>query len=286
MPFSEDRIGTTTKAVTRSWSSTDSILYSLGVGAGAEDPAVELDYTTENSQGHSQRVLGSFAVILAAHPDANIMDLAGEFEMHNLVHGEQSFTLHKPIPVEGSVQVVGRLDGIYDKGSAALVVGSVIGTDPSGERLFTTTSSYFVKGESGFGPQPKPSTPWHLPERAADFSVLQKTRPDQTLIYRLSGDRNRLHSDPAFAARAGFPRPILHGLATQGFAFRALGASAGEGDPDRITSMSVRFTRPVMPGSTLTTNVWSDGTSVRFQTLDGDGKVVLDQGAATLGQFS
>jgi acyl dehydratase len=283
MPFSEAAIGTTTAPVVRVWTSTDSIIYSLGIGAGAEDPQAELAYTTENTEGVPQRVPASFCVVLAMHRDANLMRLAGEFEWHNLVHGEQSFVVHKPIPVEGSVELVARLEGIYDKRSAALVVGSVTGTDRAGDLLFTTKSSYFVKGGLGFGKQPKPEQPWQLPDRAPDVTVKQTTRPDQPLIYRLSGDRNPLHSDPSFAQTAGFPRPILQGLATQGFAFRALGKGICEGDLSRITAMGVRFSRPVFPGTSLTTEAWVDGADVVFRTVDGDGQVVLDQGTATLG---
>jgi acyl dehydratase len=282
MPFAESAIGTTVGGVRRLWTSTDAIIYALGVGAGAEDPARELEFTTENSEGVQQRVLGSFSVVLSGSPEVSPLLLAGTFDMRALVHGEQSFTVHKPIPPHGSVTLEATLEGIYDKGSAALVVGSVVGTDESGDRLFSTRAGYFVRGEQGFGRQPKPEVPWALPSREPDVVVSQVVRPDQPLVYRLSGDRNRLHSDPVFAREAGFPRPILHGLATQGFAFRALGAGAADGDPGRITEMAVRFTRPVFPGTTLRTEAWVDGADVLFRTADGDGETVLDQGTARL----
>jgi acyl dehydratase len=227
-------------------------------------------------------VLSCYSVVLTAHPDASPLHLAGTFDMRALVHGEQSFTVHKPIPVSGEVTLTPRVDGIYDKGAAALVVGTVTATDSSGEVLFTSRPSYFVRGEAGFGKQPKPETPWELPARAPDAVIEQRTRPDQPLLYRLSGDRNRLHSDPAFAQQAGFSRPILHGLATQGFAYRALGRGVASGAPERLTQMSVRFSRPVFPGTTLRTEAWVDGESVIFRTLDQDGNTVLDHGTAVL----
>ncbi|MGH9113207.1 MAG: MaoC family dehydratase, partial [Acidimicrobiales bacterium] len=121
------------------------------------------------------------------------------------------------------------------------------------------------------------------PERAPDHEVTYPTRIDQALVYRLSGDRNPLHSDPKFAAMAGFARPILHGLCTYGFTGRALLHSLCDGDPARFRSMSGRFSSPVFPGEALTVRIWTDVDGrAAFQTLGPDGRVVLDAGRCEL----
>ena len=153
----------------------------------------------------------------------------------------------------------------------------------SGEPLFTNRSSLFLRGEGGFGGDRGPSTSrTAAPDRAPDLSVTYQTRPDQALLYRLNGDRNPLHSDPAFAARGGFPKPILHGLCTYGFTGRGLLHLLCEGDPARFHGMEARFTSPVMPGEALTIDVWRTGDGeAAFRTTASDGRVVLDGGLCT-----
>jgi len=152
----------------------------------------------------------------------------------------------------------------------------------TGEPLFDTMMSAFIRGEGDFGGDRGPSGPQNVPpERAPDHSVTYSTRPDQALLYRLSGDRNPLHSDPKFAALAGFDRPILHGLCTFGFTGRALLHTLCDSDPSRFTSMDGRFSSPVFPGESLTVNMWVDGDEAVFQTTGDDGRVVLDAGKCT-----
>jgi len=153
----------------------------------------------------------------------------------------------------------------------------------SGEPLFSSTSSVFIRGEGGWGGDRGPSGPKNVPPEAPPtHSVTYQTREDQALLYRLSGDRNPLHSDPSFAKMGGFDRPILHGLCTYGFTGRALLHSLCDSDPSRFGSMAGRFSSPVMPGEALTVNMWvtGDGEAV-FQTQGGDGRVVLDAGKVT-----
>jgi acyl dehydratase len=280
MPINPDAVGAKSEPERRSWTSRDSMIYALGVGAGAEDPADELAFTTENSQDIAQRALPTQAVVLGMGGLGAYAAL-GTFNPAMLVHGEQSVTLERELPVAGEVEAVTEVVGVYDKGSGALVnTRTTANLVSDGRPLFTTTMGAFIRGEGGWGGDRGPSSRVEAPERAPDHEITYPTRIDQALLYRLSGDRNPLHSDPKFAALAGFPRPILHGLCTYGFTGRALLHALCGGDPARFRSMSGRFSSPVFPGEALTVRIWDagDGTAA-FQTLGPDGRVVLDAGA-------
>jgi acyl dehydratase len=275
-----DAVGQEVAPVDHSWSSSDTLLYSLGVGAGAHDPfGFELEFTTDNSEGKPQLVLPTFGVTIALKNSA--FALAGAFDPTQSVHGEQGIRLARPIPPEGRVTTMGRLTGIYDKGSGAVVTADTRSVDATtGELMFTTTSSLFVRGAGGFGGPRGPSAARSGSRDAeADLVLRAETRHDQALLYRLSGDRNPLHSDPAFAQRAGFATPILHGLCTYGFAGRLLLHALYGSDPTRFVSMDARFSRPARPGDPLTVQVWRDGPGeAQFRVESEPGTVVLDQG--------
>jgi acyl dehydratase len=263
----------------RSWTSRDALLYAVGVGAGIDDPLSELAFTTENTDGVPQQVLPTYAVLLAQVPGARRI---GDFDPAMLVHAEQAFELHRPLPAEGAVRATSKVTGIYDKGKGALVVSEATAVDPAtGEPVITSRSSAFIRGEGGFGGDRGPRDDWTAPDRKPDHEVTYRTRPEQALIYRLSGDRNPLHSDPAFAARAGFDRPILHGLCTYGVTGRALLHAMAGSDPGRFASMSGRFSSPVMPGESLTVSIWAEGATALFRTTKDDGTVVIDRGRAS-----
>ncbi|HZB31874.1 MAG TPA: MaoC/PaaZ C-terminal domain-containing protein [Streptosporangiaceae bacterium] len=280
MPLDLSAVGRTGEPYERSWTSAEALLYALGVGAGQQDPLHELEFTTENSQDVEQRVLPTFGIILVQAGSTRDRVPIGDFDPAMLVHAEQAVTLHRPLPVEGAVRVTTTVTGIYDKGKGALVVIEATGVSPfTGEKLVTTRSSAFIRGEGGFGGERGPAADWTQPDRAPDHKVTYPTRADQALLYRLSGDRNPLHSDPAFAARAGFPRPILHGLCTYGVTGRALLHALCGSDPARFGSMSGRFSAPVYPGDELTVAIWATGPGeALFQTRTGDGTIVIDHG--------
>ena len=282
MPMNLDAVGAESQPGETSWTSKDALLYALGVGAGQTDPTgFELEFTTENSQNIEQRVLPTMPVVIAMGGGPG-MPSWGDFDFRMLLHGEQGVTLHGPIPPDGAVSTVSKLVGIYDKGKAAVVRLENTSTYvDSGEPAWTTRFAAFIRGEGGFGESRGPdiADPPKMPDRAPDHEVTYATRPDQALLYRLNGDRNPLHSDPEIAKFAGFDKPILHGLCTYGVTGRALLHELCGSDVAKFGSMDARFSKPVMPGDTLTIKMWdTDGGNSVFQTVNQDGTVVIDGG--------
>jgi acyl dehydratase len=284
MAIDPSAIGAVTEPMLFEWADRDTMLYALGVGAGTED----LSFTTDNSHDITQQVLPTYAVICC--PAFAAGALIGKFNWALLLHGSQSIRLHAPLPAAGKLSVVTEVADIQDKGEGknAIVMLRGRGTDPeSGELVAETLSTAVIRQAGGFGgvPGERPAAP-EFPDREPDARVDLPTREDQALIYRLSGDRNPLHSDPWFARElAGFPKPILHGLCTYGVSGRALVAELGKGVAANITSIAARFTSPVFPGETLSTLIWrtEPGKAVfRTEVAGSDGadaRVVLDDGA-------
>lgn len=277
MAVNPDALGSTSDPVEVSWTSKDALPYAVGIGAGHE----ELAFTTENSADVTQAVFPTFPVVIGYGTGSPMRNI-GTFDPALLVHGQQAVTLHRPIPVEGAVTITGEITAMWDKGKAAVVETTSTAT-MDGEPLYTLTSSAFIRGEGGWGGERGPSGPKNMPpESAADHTVTYQTSRDQAFVYRLSGDRNPLHTDPKFAAMGGFDTPILHGLCTYGFTGRALLHSVCNADPARFDHVEGRFASPVYPGEELTIRVWSsgDGESV-FTTSAGSGadeRIVIDQG--------
>ncbi|AKK25480.1 MaoC/PaaZ C-terminal domain-containing protein [Mycobacterium sp. EPa45] len=285
MALDPNSIGRRTEPKLIEWTDRETLLYALGVGCGVDD----LAFTTENSHGIQQQVLPTFAVI--ACPSWGAVDMIGTFDMSKLLHGSQQIRLFSPLPAAGRLHVVSEVADLQDKGPSknAIVVFRSTGVDPdTGQLVAESEMTAVIRGAGGFGGPAggRPQAP-QPPDRAPDWRVGLSTREDQALIYRLSGDRNPLHSDPWFASQmAGFTVPILHGLCTYGVAGRALVATVGGGDASNITSMSSRFTSPVYPGETLFTSIWAlgSGTAVfRTEASPEDGsnpRTVLDDGLA------
>src|SRR5215467_717805 len=234
-------------AIDQTYTEKDAILYALGLGLG-HDPlnADELPFVYEKDC----KVLPTFAVVLG-WPGFWARDLDTGIDWVKRVAGET------------------RVTEIIDKGAGkgALVYSERIVTDQAtGERIATATQTTFCRGDGGFGGPPREAPPVHaLPERAPDHVCDLATRPETALIYRLSGDPNPLHVDPAVAKAAGFPRPILHGLATVGIAGHAILKSLCGYDPARLMAIAGRFSAPVFPGETIRTEMWRDGTVVSFR---------------------
>ncbi len=226
--------------------------YALGVGAKRD----ELAYLYEGTEG-GMKVLPSFAVIPAQAPVGLALERCkGDLAM--IVHGAQTIRLVAPIPDRGTLQSTGTLSAIYDLKRFAQVIVETQ-TRHRDQLLFETRWSIIFRNDGGFGgPRPPPDPAPAVPrDRAPDWVVSEQTSPEQALLYRISGDQNPLHADPAFAERVGFPQgPILHGLCTYGFVTRAVVRHACGGDPTKLERLTAQFRKPVWPGDTLQISGW------------------------------
>ena len=261
-----------------SWTAKDVQLYHLGIGAGARPdiagPATdpdELRYTLE-SRLH---VLPSFATVAGAGSPGVISSLSMpgiEVDLARVLHGGQSLTVHRPVPVAGTATATGRIAAVYDKGKAVVLVMRTEVADADGP-LWTNDAQIFVRGEGGWGGDRGPSARLEPPTGEPDKVVERPVREDQALLYRLSGDLNPLHADPEFAKIAGFERPILHGLCTYGITLKAVVDTLLGGDVTRVRSYATRFAGVVFPGETLRIRMWREG----------EGRVRVEVGAVERG---
>jgi acyl dehydratase len=260
----------------------ETMLYALGIGLG-RDPLEpqELAYVFEQP---ALRTLPTMATILARIP---LLKDSG-YDYSRVLHGEQRLTLHRPLPPAGELLASARVTEAYDKGAgkgALICTQTEVRSAEDGAPLFTLGATTFARGDGGFGgPAGSGPAPHPLPARKPDAVATLATRPDQALLYRLSGDRNPLHADPALARRVGFRAPILHGLCTYGIACHAILRTVLAYDHTRIAGFDVRFSAPVYPGESIATDLWVDGRTVSFRCrVPGrEDAVVINHGRCTL----
>lgn len=252
-------LGAELEPVEFSWTSSDVQLYHLALGAGSDPMDTrELGYLADGTPP----VLPTFSSVAASFhmTEPPAVSFPGvEIELARVLHASEAVDVPAPLPPSGSGRAVTRITDIWDKGKAAVIVNETTVTDPGGKLLWSTRRSIFARGEGGFGGERGPSTSTESPRRAPDFEVDIPVLPQQALLYRMCGDRNPLHSDPGFAAAAGFPRPILHGLCTYGMTCKALVDTLLDGDPTRVRSYGARFAGVVFPGETIRVRVWREG---------------------------
>jgi acyl dehydratase len=261
----------------------DTMLYALGVGLGADpcDPGQLKFVYEENLQA-----LPTMAIILGYPGPWYVRVDAGITRTH-VVHGEQGFTIHRPLPVEGTIAGRTTITGVIDKGKdkgAIVLLETKVRDKASGELICTLTSTGFCRADGGFGgPSGPVKTPHPLPDRPPQFTCDLPILPQAALIYRLSGDYNPLHADPDFARKAGFTKPILHGRCTFSVAGHAILKTCCGYDPARLRSMEGRFSAPVYPGETIRTEIWQDGPVVSFRsTVPARGVTVINNGRAEI----
>ena len=267
MPIDPDKaIGAQLPERGFAWTASDVLLYHLGVGAGSQ-PGDQTDskalrYTLDDDR---LQVLPSFGIVAPTfhETEAPRLDLPGcDIDLAHVLHGSQEIVVHRPLPTAARATLKTRISDVWDKGKAAVIVQEGEAVDEAGEALFTTRSSIFVRGEGGWGGDRGPSTKVELPEREPDADTEYRTTPQQALLYRLCGDRNPLHADPEFAAAAGFPAPILHGLCSYGIVLRTVVDALLDSDTAAVRGFTARFAGVVFPGETIRVRAWDEGQQI------------------------
>ncbi len=265
MPIDPDvAVGAEVGTVEFSWTSSDVLLYHLGVGAQ------DLSYTLETA---GLQVLPSFAVVAPTFhaTQAPSLDLPGcDINLSQVVHGSQAVEVTGPLPTEGAASLTTRITDVWDKGKAAVVWQEGVATDPAGAELWRVRSSIYVKGEGGWGGDRGESTAVAVPDRSPDATTTYTVTPQQALLYRLCGDRNPLHADPEFAKAAGFEAPILHGLCTYAIVLREVIDLLLDGDATTVGGFTARFAGVVVPGETSALSGWDEPDGIVVTATVGD----------------
>lgn len=268
-------IGASLPDRTFSWAQPDVQLYQLAIGA------TDLRHTLETA---GLQVLPSFAVVAPTfhETDPPPLDLPGcDIDLAQVVHGSQQVAVHGPVPTSGTATLSTHISDVWDKGKAAVIWQEGTARDETGRELWTVRSSIFVRGEGGWGGDRGTPTAVEVPDRAPDADTTYDVLPQQALLYRLCGDRNPLHADPAFAQAAGFPAPILHGLCTYGITLREVTEALLGGDAAAVSGFRARFAGVVVPGERLRIRAWDLGEEIVVSTEVGDGRPALADGVVT-----
>ena len=265
-----------------SWTNRDCALYALGIGAGQNDPTSDLAFTTENSMGQPQVVYPTFGVISGASAGVgSLLEVLGDaVDFTQMLHGQQGYVQQNPLPAAATVTITGHIVAAWDKQSATVIeTEAQIADEESGTVYGRSTQTLFFRGIGGWGGERGPSLHGENFDRPPDRTLQAYIPADQALLYRLSGDSNPLHSDPKVAALAGFERPILHGLCTYGYTGRLLLEEFAQSRPDRFVWLAARFSKPTLPGDTITIATWTVDDGVAFVVSNQHGDVLLTDGS-------
>ncbi len=282
-----EAVGHQFAATATTYSEKDAALYALSIGASADPMDTgDLQYTYELApQGFS--CFPTFAATFPLQTMEQIASIPGQrLNLMEVLHGEHTLKLIRPLPPSGLIVNRAEISQVYDKGSGALIIVDITSSDEEGRPLALNQASIFIRGRGNFGGDRGPSGNLHgTPERAADVVMRAKTNANQALLYRLaSGDRNPLHADSRFAALLGYPRPILHGLCTYGYAARAVLGSYAGNEGGRLKEISARFSSHLFPGETIETEMWQvtkNNILFRCRAIERD-EFVLTNGRAAL----
>ncbi|KAL1513978.1 hypothetical protein ABEB36_003309 [Hypothenemus hampei] len=266
------------------YSSKDTLLYALGVGASLADPN-ELKYLYESHEDYA--ILPTFFILPAMQAMFNNSGVTNvvpgkEINLSQILHGEQYIEILGELPSEGQLFQKIEVAEVLDKGSGACIAIDVNSYDRNNNLILKNQIVCFALGAGNFG---GPRTGSKIvpclsrPSRTRDLALTQKTSVDQAALYRLSGDLNPLHIDPNMAALGGFNKPILHGLCTLGFSVRLVLRAYAGADPTLLKSIKARFTKPVVPGQTLRVDMWREGNRIHFETTVVEVNQVVISGA-------
>lgn len=267
-----------------SYNDRDVLLYALAIGMGA-DPLDEKELAFVNEATVTARplkVVPTFASVAAGFAEP------GEFNLNSIaLDGERDITFHNTFPPGANITADSSVIAVYDKGEhkGAVIRFQTVLKASHGQPLATVVSSYFARGDGGFGgPCHGQPEPHQMPSRAPDRVINIRTRPVQGLIYRLCGDRHPLHSDPESARRFGYPKPILHGMCTYGITCRGILQTYADYDPSAIRRHAARFSAPVYPGETVALEMWKDDNVISFEaSVKERGVTVVENGMTMLG---
>lgn len=278
----EQLMSTTAVDIPCNYTDTESILYALGVGLG-RDPLSRKELSYVYEQGEPLRTVPTMASSLV--PNMIPADLGWDYS--GVLHIEQRLQLHRPLPPAADLLINKRIINAFDRGprqGALILIEADARFAHDDTAVFTIGSTVLARGDGGFGgPSGFGPAPHRPPRREPDLRCDIQTRPDQALLYRLNGDRNPLHADPRSARASGFERPILHGLCTYGIACQAILQTICDYDYTLISGFDARFSAPVFPGDTITTNMWQDGNTVSFQcVVEERNSIVLRNGRCSL----
>ena len=279
MALNLDAIGKKIGPITRTYTWRDVIIYALGIGSGFG----ELSYVYEKDL----KVIPTFSIASIVQFFFEASRLAN-VNLSGVLHGGQELIFHRPIPISGILTTEGSITRFYDKKEkGAIIIGESDTFHSNGEKLFTAVFNIFSRLDGGFGGDDTPLRKASVPEGNADITVQALPSSDQPLLYRLSGDVFELHVDPEFARKAGFERPIMHGLCTLGYACRALMASLTPGKPELVRRLNCRFTRPLYPGDPIETYIWkTDAGKAVWRTKNvKTGETVIDSGEFEYGDI-
>jgi acyl dehydratase len=273
MALNLESVGKTWGPYEYTYSERDLIIYALGIGFTKRN----LEYVYEGAKDF--KAFPTYGVILPSNAGAEAF-LSTQANFAMVVHGEQGLQIHNPLPRKGTVQTTTTLEGVYDKGSGALIVMRFDTREKGGAPVCTNWVSAFVRGSGGFGgpAQPKKEVP-PIPPKNPDFILDAQTDVNQAALYRMSGDLNPLHIDPVIAKMVGFQEPILHGLCTYGVVCRRFVQEALKGDSGKVKSYSARFSTPVIPGEKLQVKVWKEKPNLcLLEVFNGKGDAVIRNG--------
>ena len=270
------------KDVLVEYTDTETILYALGIGFGA-DPQnqAELPFIYEKDLC----AVPTLGTVIAGSVGVNTSRLGVNYKL--VLHGEEETILHSPMPASAKLIADSSVVEVYDKGEgkgALIIRRTVLRDHVSDELVATLNRTIFARGDGGCGGAKTPApVPHPTPDREPDKSFHYPTRLDQAALYRLNGDRNPLHIDPELAKSAGFEAPILHGLCTYGITCRAVLEGFCQFDAARLASHAARFSSPVFPGETLRIDLWQDGNTISFQaSVPARDSVVIKNGKSLL----
>ncbi len=282
-----DAVGHKFEGTTFSYGEKDAALFALSIGASS-DPLddADLQYTYELASS-GFHCFPTFAATFPLQTLEQIASISGQkLNLMEVLHGEHYLELPRPLPVTGKIVNEAEISQVYDKGSGALIIVDVTSSNEDGDQVAFNQASIFVRGRGNFGGERGPSSRENaVPERTADALIGEKTSENQALLYRLaSGDRNPLHADSRFAALLGYPRPILHGLCTYGYAARAVLKTFAGNEAGLFKSIRARFSSHVFPGETIETVMWRESAGrIQFRSrVIERNEVVLTNGIVTL----